>query len=215
MPMPSTHASLLYDLRRDSRRDDAWAAFHARYRSVIRGWCLRRGLPDDGAEDLTQDVLLKLFRQLPRYTHDPTRGPFRSWLKAIVNNLLTDFWRRQQRRPEPDAVGGTNFLQRLADLADPAAADELSDALDDHAQTTAAAVLARVRAKLKATTWLAFSQTMIEQRPAAEVAAALNLSIASVYKATYRVKRMLLQEYRHVQPSGNNPAPVPQPGDAG
>ena len=76
-----------------------------------------------------------------------------------------------------------------------------------------AEVLERARAKLKGTTWLAFYHTMVEQRPAAEVAAVLNLSVASVYKATYRVKQMLLQEYRHVHPSGSD-SRMPKPGDA-
>jgi RNA polymerase sigma-70 factor (ECF subfamily) len=92
--IPSTHISLLSDLREDGRHDEAWAVFHARYRGVILGWCLRRGLPPDSAEDLTQDILLKLFQELPRYRHDPARGQFRGWLKVVVNNALTDFWRR-------------------------------------------------------------------------------------------------------------------------
>jgi hypothetical protein len=53
---------------------------------------------------------------------------------------------------------------------------------------------------VKETTWQAFYQTMVEQRPAAQVAGDLGLSVATVYKAGYRVKRMLLEEYRHVQP---------------
>jgi RNA polymerase sigma-70 factor (ECF subfamily) len=158
--------------------------------------------------------LLKLFQQLPRYSHDPERGQFRGWLKAVVNNALTDFWRRERRRPERGAVGGTAFLERLGGLAGPEAAGELSVAIEDHARTTAAAILERVRAKLKETTWQAFYQTMVEGRPAAEVAAGLNLGVASVYKANYRVKQMLLQEYRHVHAPGGDPAPLPGPPDA-
>jgi len=127
---------------------------------------------------------------------------------------VTDFWRRQRQRPERGAVGGTDFLQRLGDLAGPEAAGELSGAIEDHALTTAAEVLDRVRAKLKETTWQAFYQTMVEQRPAAEVAAELNLSVATVYKANYRVKQMLLQEYSHVQTAGGDPDPLPGPRDA-
>lgn len=214
MTIPSTHISLLCDLREDGRRDEAWRVFHARYRDVIFGWCLRRGLPQDGAEDLTQDILLKLFQQLPRYRHDPVRGQFRAWLKAVVNNALTDFWRRQQGRPER-GVGGTAFLERLGGIANPEAADELSNTIEVQAQTTAAEVLERVRAKLKETTWQAFYQTMVEQRPAADVASELKLSVATVYKANYRVKQMLLQEYRHVQAPGRDPDPLPETGDAG
>src|SRR5262249_25254569 len=115
LPFPSTHFSLLGGLRDDHRRDELWAAFSARYRDVIVGWCVRRGLRGADAEDLVQDVLLKLFQQLPAHRHDPARGRFRSWLKAVVNNTLTDYWRR--RGPDRGAVGGTAFLARAAELA--------------------------------------------------------------------------------------------------
>jgi RNA polymerase sigma-70 factor (ECF subfamily) len=214
MPIPSTHISLLCEVSAGGRRDEAWVVFQGRYRSVILGWCLRQGLSRDGAEDLTQDVLLRLFQQLPQYRHDPSRGQFRGWLKAVVNNALTDFRRRQRRRPEPGGVGGTAFLERLGELAAPEPAGELSAVIEDHARTTAAAVLDRVRAKVKETTWQAFYLTMVEQRPAAEVAAELGLHIASVYKATYRVKQMVQQEYRHVYEPGGGPDPLPGSADA-
>jgi RNA polymerase sigma-70 factor (ECF subfamily) len=215
VPIPSTHISLLCDLRAGDRQDEAWAVFQARYRGVILGWCLRRGLSPESAEDLTQDVLLKLFQQLPHYSHDPSRGQFRGWLKAVVNNALTDFWRRQRRRPDHGGVGGTAFLERLGELASPEPAGELSVMIEEHARTTAAQILDRVRAKVKETTWQAFYQTMVEQRPAAEVAAELKLSVATVYKASYRVKQMVQQEYRHVSERSGDPDPLPGPADAG
>jgi RNA polymerase sigma-70 factor (ECF subfamily) len=213
--IPSTHISLLCDVRAGDRQDEAWAVFQARYRGVILGWCLRRGLSPEGAEDLTQDVLLKLFQQLPHYNHDPSRGQFRSWLKAVVNNALTDFWRRQQRQPERGGVGGTDFLERLGHLASPEPAGELSALIEDHAQTTAAAILDRVRAKVKETTWQAFYQTLVEERAAAEVAAQLGLSVASVYKASYRVKQMVHEEYRRVHDPHREPDALPGPTGAG
>lgn len=213
MPIPSTHLSLLCDIREDKDRDESWVVFNSRYHGVILGWCVRRGLPQDGAEDLTQDILLKLFQQLPTYHHDPARGQFRGWLKTVVNNTITDFWRRLQRRPDADAIGGTAFLKRVADLTDHDACGDLSSVIDAHARTTAAEIFERVRSKLKETTWQAFHQAMVDGRPAAEIAAGLNLSIASVYKATYRVKQMLLEEYRHAHVPRTNADPLPKPGD--
>ena len=215
MPIPSTHVSLLCEVSAGGRRDEAWAVFQARYRGVILNWCLRRGLSPDGAEDLTQDVLLKLFQQLPQYKHDPSRGQFRGWLKAVVNNALTDFWRKQRRRPERGGVGGTAFLERLGELASPEPAGELSVVIEEHARTTAAGILDRVRAKVKETTWQAFYQTLVEQRPAAAVAAELKLNVATVYKASYRVKQMVQQEYRHVYEPSGDPDALPGPADAG
>lgn len=214
MEMPSTHITLLCELGKSGRRDEAWVVFHSRYRGVILGWCLRRGLSPEDAEDLTQDVLLKLFQQLPHYRHDPARGQFRSWLKTVVNNALSDFWRRRQRRAE-HAIGGTAFLEQQGGLAGPEAATEMSSIIEDQAQTIAAEILERVRAKVKETTWQAFYQMMVEQRPATEVAKALNLSVATVYKANYRVKQMLQQEYCHVRAYRGPPGPLPDAGDAG
>jgi hypothetical protein len=68
---------------------------------------------------------------------------------------------------------------------------------------------------LKETTWQAFHQTMVDERPAAEGAAELNMSVAAVYKSTYRVKQMLLEEYSRAHAAGANcvsgpgSAPVP------
>jgi RNA polymerase sigma factor (sigma-70 family) len=196
MILPSTHLSLFMPLQGDDPHTQAWGKMHARYQDVILTWCQRRGLPLASAEDLAQEIWLKLVNDIHKY--DPAKGKLRSWLKAVVNNALTDFWRRQRRKPERDGIGGTAFLQHLGNFASPEAADELSCAIENQANNTAAEVLKRVRARLHDSTWQAFYKTMVEQRPAKDVAKELGLSIAAVYKHTYRVKQMLHEEYRHV-----------------
>src|SRR6476620_468208 len=113
MAIPSTHVSLLRQIEAGTGQGEAWAAFHARYRDVILRWCRGRGVPPSCAEDLTQDVFLLLSQRLPLYHHEPDRGRFRSWLQAVVHNVVTDFWRRQRRRPSC-VVGDPAFLDRLA-----------------------------------------------------------------------------------------------------
>ena len=203
MDLPSTHASWFLPLQADDHSQKAWAGFHARYHEVILVWCRRRDLPSDCAEDVTQEIWLKLVNDIHKY--DSAKGRFRSWLKAVVNNALTDYWRRQCGKPELGPVGGSVFQERLAALASPEAADELSIAMERQADNTAAEMLARVRVRLKESTWQAFYQTLVEQRPAKEVAKALGMNISSVYKDTYRVKKMLHEEYRNVYPDEQGP----------
>ena len=124
-------------------------------------------------------------------------------------------WWRRQKYPEGVALGGTAFLEWAGALASADGSGELSDLIEDRAQAVAGEVFARVRAKVKETTWQAFYQTLVDQRPAADVARELNLSVASVYKSTYRVKQMLLEEYRHAERPGGPPDPVPGPEHAG
>lgn len=196
MSIPSTHLSLLQALGEEGRREDAWAVFQAGYREVIIGWGRRYGLDHDAAEDLTQEILLKLLEALPRHEHQPDRGRFRSWLKTVVRHVLADRRRRQRRRPEPGGVGGSTALERLGDLPGTEAAEELSVAVDRQTAAWEAEVLERVRARVEPASWAAFCQRMVERRPAAEIAAELGLSVGAVYKATERIKRMVIQECR-------------------
>ena len=200
MTIPSTHISLLRALGEEGRREDAWAVFQACYRDVILGWGQRYGLDLHTAEDLTQEILIKLLEALPRHEHDPDRGRFRSWLKTVVRTVLADRRRRQRRRHEPGGVGGSTALEWLGDLPSPEAVEELSVAVDRRTAAWEAEVLDRVRARVEPANWAAFCQRMIERRPAAEVAAELGLSVGAVYKAADRIKRMVIQECRDASP---------------
>jgi RNA polymerase sigma factor (sigma-70 family) len=194
--IPSTHLSLLQALGEEGRREDAWVVFQAAYRDVIIGWGRRYGLDLHAAEDLTQEILLKLLEALPRHEHKPDRGRFRSWLKTVVRHVLADRQRRQRRRPEPGGVGGSTALERLGDLPGPEAVEKLSVAVEHRTAAWEAEVLDRVRARVGPASWAAFCQRMIERRPAAEIAAELGLTVGAVYKAADRIKHMVIQECR-------------------
>ena len=69
--------------------DEVVRAHSARvYRLAYR---LTGNVPD--AEDLTQEVFVRVFRSLPTYTP----GTFEGWLHRITTNLFLDMARRRQR----------------------------------------------------------------------------------------------------------------------
>ena len=69
--------------------DEVVRAHSARvYRLAYR---LTGNVPD--AEDLTQEVFVRVFRSLPSYTP----GTFEGWLHRITTNLFLDMARRRQR----------------------------------------------------------------------------------------------------------------------
>jgi RNA polymerase sigma-70 factor (ECF subfamily) len=196
MTTPSTHVSLLQALGEEVGREHAWDLFLLHYRELIHGWCRRGGLDPHAAEDLTQEILIRLLEALPRHRHDPDRGRFRSWLRTVVRHALADRGRRHKRRPEAGGVGGSTALERLADLPGPAAVGRNSAAEGCTTAAGRAGVLDRVRARVEPTNWEAFRQRMVEGRPAAEVAAELGITVGAVYKAAERIKRMVIQEGR-------------------
>jgi RNA polymerase sigma factor (sigma-70 family) len=199
MDLPPTDPALIRDLQSQTpaKRAAAWAVFDPAYRPVILAWCRRRfHTREDLAEDLTQEVLKKLWEMFPRHYYDPDRGRFHSWLYAVVRNVLNDYSRREAGRPDGDGVGGTDHLGVLAGLEGPEAAAELSRVIGSQPATRTALALARVKASVSERDWKVFFQRFAENRPAAEIAAEMGLSGWNVLKIAQRVRKLLLEESR-------------------
>jgi RNA polymerase sigma-70 factor (ECF subfamily) len=197
--IPTTDGSLLLALQSQSaaRREAAWARFDALYRPVILAWCRRWPLPPETAEDLTQEVLLKLSEKFLEHCYDPDRGRFRSWLKVTVRNTLADYGRRQQRQPDNAGVGGTEHGRKLAELVSPEAADQLSEVIANEPVTREVQAIAQVRARVPELHWKAYCLRRAEERSVEEIARELGLSQANVYKILQRIKKQFAEETGH------------------
>jgi RNA polymerase sigma-70 factor, ECF subfamily len=188
--MPDTSLSLLDRLRH--RPDDGtWRRLVDVYTPLIRGWLRRHGLAEADADDLTQDVLAVLVRELPGFEHAGRPGAFRSWLRTITVNRARNFWR--QRQAQPPARGGDDFLRVLDQLEDPdSAPSRLWD--EEHDRYVARRLLALVEGDFEPTTWRAFRRVVLDGVKPAAAAAELGLSVNAVLLAKSRVLRRLRQE---------------------
>jgi len=79
-----------------ARRGDplAWEKLVMRYSKRIFNLCYRFVERADQAEDLTQDVFVKVFRNLNNYK--PETGSFVTWLMSVSRNLLIDHYRQSR-----------------------------------------------------------------------------------------------------------------------
>src|SRR3954467_379802 len=100
-PLPTTRVTLLTQLRQDPSDQASWDEFVERYGRHIYRWCRQWKLQDADAEDVTQDVLVKLTQKLGAFSYDPSRS-FRGWLKTVAHNTWRDFENGRRRgRPAP------------------------------------------------------------------------------------------------------------------
>src|SRR6202042_2359597 len=102
-PDPATSITLLTALCGLEKDEAAWRVFFERYEPMIRRWCIRQQLQWADVEDVTQQVLQKVFTKINTYT--PNRGAFRGWLKTVVDNVVKDFLRGRDRRPGDQGSG--------------------------------------------------------------------------------------------------------------
>jgi RNA polymerase sigma-70 factor (ECF subfamily) len=74
----------------------AWAELVRTHHRRVYGLCYRfTGNPAD-AEDLTQDVFLKIYSNLASF--DTTRGSLQVWITTMTRNLLVDNFRRTRNQ---------------------------------------------------------------------------------------------------------------------
>jgi RNA polymerase sigma-70 factor (ECF subfamily) len=190
--MAETSLSLLDRLRRQPDGDD-WRRLVDLYTPLIRGWLRRHQVAPQDAEDLTQDVLAVVVRDLPAFRHNGRPGAFRSWLRTATVHRARNFW--GQRRLHPPASGGSDFLQVLDQLEDPDSA--LSRLWDqEHDRHVAGRLLELLEPHFEPGTWRAFRRVVLDGRKAAAVAAELGTSVNAVLLAKSRVLRRLRQELR-------------------
>jgi RNA polymerase sigma-70 factor (ECF subfamily) len=189
-PDDDTSLTLLLRLRANPADPAAWDQFVRHYQPMIRAWCLKWGSQSSDADDVAQDVLVKLLAAMRKAQYDPARS-FRPWLKAVTHNAWNDFVASRRLK----LAGSPDFLDSVADSSDALAdlEERMEDAYDRELLELA---MRRVEKRVKPTTWQAFRLTAVENRPGAEVARELGMAIALVFVARHRVQRMLEEEIR-------------------
>jgi RNA polymerase sigma-70 factor (ECF subfamily) len=184
--MTKTPASLLERLR-SPFEPAAWARFVALYTPLIYSWGRRVGLQEEDAADLVQEVFVTLLHVLPTFTYDRDQS-FRRWLRTVTLNKWRNLRKRRERKPVP-VPGG-----ELDAMADTAHTDSAWEA--EYQQHLARQALTIMRSDFQEASWKACWETVVNGRPAAEVAVELGLTVGAVYAAKFRVLDRLRQELR-------------------
>ncbi len=108
-----TTTILLTRLAEKPYDEATWEAFALRYGSVICARCKRK-LQDADAEDLTQEVLIKIADAAAKGKYRPGKGHTRAWVETIIRNAQVDFFRRRRvDGRQPGTGGGAEVLELI------------------------------------------------------------------------------------------------------
>ena len=78
----------------------AWEEIVQTYSRRVYNLAYRFTSRADSAEDLTQDVFVRIYRSLEQY--NPKQGDLQNWLMRLARNLIIDDYRKRQRAPQDD-----------------------------------------------------------------------------------------------------------------
>jgi RNA polymerase sigma-70 factor (ECF subfamily) len=185
----TTSLSLLDRLKAARPESSDWNRLQGIYLPLIQRWLSRvPGLSDEAA-DLAQEVLIVVFREVPRFDRR-REGSFRAWLRRVTVNKVRNDRRRRHRRPAVGLDATDGFLERLSDPN-----DDLARQWDrDHDQHVVEKLLAVVQPDFTPATWEAFRRFGVDGAPAKRVAEELGLTENAVIAAKSRVLKRLREE---------------------
>lgn len=170
---------------------DAWRRLAEIYSPLLRTWTQRLDVAAVDADDLVQEVLLSVARELPKFNHSGRTGAFRAWLRRMLLNRVRDFWRSRDYRPA--VLGGSTWSQQIEQLEDESSHASREWNLE-HDRHVLARLMEEIRPRFEPKTWEAFHRQVFDGQRADVVAAELGLSLNSVYVARSRVLSTLRRE---------------------
>ena len=166
-----------------------WLRFFELYEPAIRKFAEFQGAKSS-AEDIAQEILLKLVDILRGGRYSADAGRFRCYLSTLIRREVIDYWRKGQARAVDDHISIDNPDAGL-DLVDEGDPGVLLDAKWRLARHAAAVEHALTRTALSAQSKAVYRAHVLEDMPLKEVIKRFNLTENAVYQIKTRVNKMI------------------------
>src|SRR3954471_12082215 len=101
-PIP-TRYTLLSRLQ-DWDDQDSWKDFFDTYWRLIYSVALKSGLTETEAQDVVQETVISVARDIHKFKHDRECGSFKGWLRNLTRWRITD---RLRKRTKLDCAADT------------------------------------------------------------------------------------------------------------
>ncbi len=196
-----TRESLLSRLK-DMGDGESWQDFFGTYWKLIYGTARKAGLTDAEAQDIVQETVISVAKNIEAFRYDPAVCSFKTWMLRLTRwRILNQLKRRQRSKadgpPEPPSRGtgeSDDYTTTLERIPDPAGVNLEAVWDEEWKQNLFSAALERVKRKVRPEQLQVFDLCCVEKWPAQKVARTLGVNIGQVYLAKHRIGRLLKKE---------------------
>jgi RNA polymerase sigma factor (sigma-70 family) len=197
--IPTRHSLL----RRMKNWEDraSWEDFFQTYRKLIYGVAIRAGLTDAEAQDVLQETVMTVAKNIKNFEVGSERGSFKAWLRQNTRWRIADQFRKRppfgpRKSDLRDDASPTAIVERTADPAS-LSVETLFD--QEWKQNLADTALANLRGEVDPGQYQMFDLHVLKHWPAVKVARKLNVKMGRVYFAKYKISRLLKKEIRRLE----------------
>lgn len=180
---------------------DSWKEFFDTYWRLIYSFALKSGLTEAEAEDVVQETIICVAKDIQKFKRDRSLGSFKGWLRNLTRWRIADQLRKRQAA-EAVAVGAAEESLPGPDLAEIPVSVEAESTWDDEWRLNLMKVAVEsLRRMVKEEHFQMFDLYVLKQWPAVTVAQTLGVSVGQVYLAKYRLGGLLKKEIRRLESS--------------
>jgi RNA polymerase sigma factor (sigma-70 family) len=179
----------LVERARDPNDSDAWDEFTSYYRGFIRILLIKLQVPEDDINDISQDVMVKLWQSLPEMEQGRNQAKFRTWMGVVIRNVVYTHGTQTASRRRRDAQAAK------PDLEPP---DLESIIENEWRQHLIDLVIERLKASFSGKAMEVFSMTL-DGKSVDQIATSLDLNKDSVYVLRNRVNSRFRKEVRQLR----------------
>ena len=108
----NTRLTLLQKLQKPDN-ENSWDDFVKYYEGYIYVVIRNFGFDSEDSEDLLQDVLVKVWKALPKYNYQQGKCRFRTWLCVIIRNTVFNFYDLRVNKNKAKNVSLSHTLNEL------------------------------------------------------------------------------------------------------
>ena len=198
-PIP-TRYTLLSRLE-DWDDQDSWKEFFDIYWRLIYAVAVKSGLTESEAQDVVQETIISVAKDIHKFKRDRALGSFKGWLRNVTRWRIADQLRKRTRaRPADDSKTGDEAPRlEVAEIPDPAGDGAEAVWEEEWQANLLGAALEKIKHSVKEEHYQIFDLYVVKQWPARKVARALRTNIGLVYLVKYRISALLKKEVRRLE----------------
>lgn len=182
-----TRITLLESVRQ-AQSGEPWEEFVRVYDGLIASWLRSQGVNDADADDIRQEVMQAVIKDIPNFQHSGRPGAFRAWLRRITANRMRRLWQKRQR--SGSGSGRVDVSEIANQLEDDSS--RLTLAWDrDHDQFVLNRLLGMLQGRFSHQSLTAFRRLAIAQEPVEQVSSELGMTVGAARVAQHRVLRAM------------------------
>lgn len=199
-----TRATLIQRLK-DWQDQASWQDFFDTYWKLIYGVAVKGGLTRTEAQDVVQEIMVAVAKNMPTFQYDPSIGSFKGWLLNMTRWRIADQIRKRNKhlldilpedRKEDGKEDETQAINRLADPI-PQNLEELWD--EEWEINLLAAAVAKVKRQLDPQKYQVFDFYVNKGWAPGKVADAFDVPVEQVYMIKHRVTDLIKDEVKRLE----------------